>query len=411
VDEADSVLIDEAVTPLLISGDGGGADDLDDFRKAADIAAELRQPFDYRVNHRYREVSLTDRGRARQVELWRDRGGASVSRRRAEELVVQALNARELYGQGKQYVVQDSKVVIVDEFTGRLMPDRTWRGGLHQAVEAKEALEITPPKETFARISFQRFFRRYGKLSGTSGTAVEATGELWQIYRLPVVVIPTNRPCIRKMLPDRVFATADEKWAAVVEEIGMIHQTGRPLLVGTRSVEASERLSGLLKDRNLDHEVLNAVRHAEEAKIVAGAGGAGRITVATNMAGRGTDIMLGRNVADLGGLHVMATERHEARRVDRQLFGRAARQGDPGSGQAFVSLEDELISRYSPHLGALLRRRRWAKSGEISCWSARKLFDRAQSLAESAAFRQRKEVLRTDDWLDDYLSFAGKETK
>jgi preprotein translocase subunit SecA len=308
-------------------------------------------------------------------------------------------------------VVQDDKVVIVDEFTGRLMPDRTWRGGLHQAVEAKEALDITVPKETFARISFQRFFRRYGKLSGTSGTAVEASGEFWQIYRLPVVVIPTNRPCIRTMLPDRVFSTTDEKWAAVVDEIKRVHETGRPLLVGTRSVTASERLNDLLKAQALDHEVLNAVRHAEEATIVAGAGGTGRITVATNMAGRGTDIELGRNVRELGGLHVMATERHEARRVDRQLFGRAARQGDPGSSQAFVSLEDEIACRYAPHLTGVLRRRRGAKSGEISSWSARRLFDRAQGRAESLAFRQRKEVLRTDDWLDEYLGFAGKETK
>jgi len=243
-----------------------------------------------------------------------------------------------------------------------------------------------------------------------TGTAAEAWREFWQIYRLPVVVIPTNRPCVRRVLPDRVFATEIAKWRAVVEEIRRLHASGRPVLVGTRSVRASEHLSGLLAAEDLEHQVLNAVRHAEEARIVAEAGQPGRITVATNMAGRGTDIKLGAGVADRDGLHVLATERHEAGRIDRQLFGRSARQGDPGSAQAFVSLEDELPRRFAPHFSAMLRRRHGQTDKEIPSRLARRVFDAAQRRAERLALRQRKAVLKTDQWLDEYLGFAGKET-
>jgi len=242
-----------------------------------------------------------------------------------------------------------------------------------------------------------------------TGTAAEARREFWQIYHRPVVVIPTNRPCIRKRLPDRVFATESARWSAIVKEIHRIHEIGRPILVGTRSVRASEHLSGLLAAEGLEHRVLNAVRHAEEAQIVAGAGKKSKITVATNMAGRGTDIKLGSGVTELGGLYVLATERHEAGRIDRQLFGRCARQGDPGSAQAMVSLEDELVKRYTPHLSASLRRRHGETDGEISSPLTRRLFNFGQRRAERMALRRRKGVLRTDDWLDEYLGFAGTE--
>jgi preprotein translocase subunit SecA len=354
-------------------------------------------------------VSLTEAGRERLAELCRDLGGVFQGRRRREELVTQALTAREFYQRDKQYVVDGGKVTIVDEFTGRLMPDREWRDGLHQAVEAKEDLTVNPPKDTYARVSFQRFFRLYQKLSGMTGTAAEGCREFWQIYHMPVVIVPTNRPCIRRVLDDRVFATEQAKWAAIVGEISAVHAAGRPVLVGTRSVRASESLSGLLTEGGLEHQVLNAVRHAEEAQIVAGAGQAGRITVATNMAGRGTDIKLGRGVAELGGLHVIATERHEAGRIDRQLFGRSARQGDPGSAGAMVSLEDELVGRHGPALSAWLRRRHGRREREITSALAGWVFDRAQSKAERLALRQRKSVLQTDDWLDQYLGFAGAE--
>ncbi len=410
VDEADSILIDEAVTPLIISGDAPNPEEVGAYREAVDLAAGLEVGRDFRSDERYREVNLTADGQKRLAGLAAPLGGLWSGARRAEELVVQALTAREFFLRDKQYVVQEGKVVIVDEFTGRLMPDRTWRDGLHQAIEAKEGLTVNLPKDTYARISFQRFFRMYRTLSGMTGTAAEAWKEFWQIYRRPVVVIPTNRPCIRRVEPDRVFATEEAKWAAVVEEIRRVHAEGRPVLVGTRSVRASEHLSEMLRAKGLEHQVLNAVRHAEEAQIVAGAGQAGRITVATNMAGRGTDIKLGRGVAEEGGLRVLATERHEAGRIDRQLFGRCARQGDPGSAGAFVCLEDELVRRHAPHLGGALRKRFGASGREVSSRTTRRLFDAAQRRAERQALRQRKGVLRTDDWLDEYLGFAGKET-
>lgn len=409
VDEADSIMIDEGVTPLIISGDAPNPEQVEAFRHAAELARQLTPQRHYKINYRYKEVELTPAGKERLAELANGLGGLWSGQRRREELVVQALTAREFYLLDKQYILQDGKVVIVDEFTGRLMPDREWRDGLHQAVEAKENVQVNPPKDTYARISFQRFFRLYGKLAGMTGTATEARREFWQIYNLPVVVIPTNRPCIRKVLPDKVFATEQAKWKAVVDEIRRIHDTGRPILVGTRSVRASEHLSKLLTAEGLDHRVLNAVRHREEAQIVAGAGQEGRITVATNMAGRGTDIKLGRGIAEIGGLHVIATERHEAHRIDRQLFGRCARQGDPGSAQAIVSLEDELVRRHAPRLSAGLRRRFGRTDKEISSPITRRVFDIAQRRAERLALRQRKGVLRTDDWLDEYLGFAGNE--
>ena len=409
VDEADSVLIDESVTPLIISGDAPNAEQVTAFRQSVELSLQLEPDRDYRANPRYREVDLTSAGKDRLEELAEPLGGLWRGQRRREELVIQALTARCFYLRDKQYVVQDGKVVIVDEFTGRLMPDREWREGLHQAVQAKELVEVLPPKDTYARISFQRFFRSYRKLSGMTGTAAEAIREFWQIFHLPVVVIPTNKPCIRKKLADRVFATESAKWTAVVAEIRRIHEQGQPVLVGTRSVRASEHLSEKLSAVGLSHQVLNAVRHAEEAQIVAEAGQPGRITVATNMAGRGTDIKLGRDVAQAGGLNVIATERHEAGRIDRQLYGRSARQGDPGVAQAIVSLEDELLMRHAPHLSASLRKRFGKTDREVSSAPTRKLFDLAQRRAERQALRQRKGVLKTDDWLDEYLGFAGHE--
>ncbi len=408
VDEADSILIDEAVTPLIISGDAPNPDQVEAYKHAVELAEGL-DPQHYKVNYRYREVELTTAGKDKIAELSESLDGLWHGVRRREELVTQALTAQQFYVLNKQYVVDEEKVVIVDEFTGRPMPDREWRDGLHQAVEAKEKLVVNPPKDTYARISFQRFFRLYRKLAGMTGTAAEGWKEFWQIYHRPTVIIPTNRPCIRKHLPDRVYATEEAKWAAIVEEIKHIHATGRPLLIGTRSVRYSEHLSGLLSTEGMEHQVLNAFYLAEEAQIVAEAGVTGRITVATNMAGRGTDIKLGKGVAELGGLHVMATERHEAGRIDRQLYGRCARQGDPGTAQAIVSLEDELVRRHAPHMCAPLRRRHGSTDKEVSSRVTRLVFDIAQRRAERLALRQRKGVLRTDDWLDEYLGFAGTE--
>jgi preprotein translocase subunit SecA len=409
VDEADSILIDEAVTPLIISGPGPNPEQTQAFEQAAGIAEQLQVQTDYHVDQRHQEIELTEAGKKCLAQLSAGLGGLWRGARRSEELAVKALTAKELYRRDHQYVVDGGKVVIVDEFTGRLMPDRQWRDGLHQAVEAKEQIEVTPPKETYARISFQRFFRMYRKLAGMTGTAKEATAEFWQIYHLPVVVIPTNRPCVRQYLPDLVFANEAAKWKTIVAEIVRVHAMGRPILVGTRSVRASEFLSRLLTEQGLEHQVLNAVRHREEAQIVEKAGQRGWITVATNMAGRGTDIKLGPGIADIGGLHVMATERNESGRIDRQLFGRCARQGDPGSARAIVSLDDEFVARYAKGLVSCLKRRRGSIGNDISSPLTRAAFGYVQWRADRIALRRRKTVIKSDHWLDDHLSFAGRE--
>lgn len=410
VDEADSILVDEAVTPLIISGMSDNPDQMASFGQAASIAGQLEAGIDYQINRRYREIALTENGTNRLSELTEGMTGIWKGNRRRMELINQALTAKEFYLPDKHYVIDDGKVVIVDEFTGRIMPDRAWRDGLHQAVEAKEKVEITPPKDTYARISFQRFFRLYHRLAGMTGTASEACNEFWQIYHLPVVSIPTNRPCVRKNLPNIVVCGEQAKWARIVEEIKEVHSTGRPILVGTRSVYSSERLSELLKAERLDHQILNAVYHRQEAQIVAQAGQEGKITVATNMAGRGTDIKLGRGIAKLGGLHVISAEPNDSARIDRQLYGRCARQGDPGSAQGIFCLEDELVLRYAKHSSAYLRKRYTNNNAnDISSPLVRGIFHLAQGQAERLALRQRKSVMRTDHWLDEQLGFAGSE--
>lgn len=402
VDEADSVLIDEAVTPLIISAPRKNELLREAGIYAAKIANELDPETDYGLNQRYREVELTDEGRQKIAKRCDSLPGIWRGEARRTELVRIALTAREFFQRDKQYILADGKVVIVDEFTGRPMPQRTWREGLHQAIEAKEGLEITDPSETIARMSFQRFFRCFHRLSGMTGTAWEAASEFWQIYGLPVVRIPTHRPCIREQWPDRFFARDFDKWNAILEDIEQLHAKGRPILVGTRSVAASEKLGDLLRGRGMEFHLLNASRLAEEATIIAIAGERSRITIATNMAGRGTDIRLGSGVAEIGGLHVIATERHESGRVDRQLFGRAGRQGDPGSAQAFVSNEDELLRR---HLAKPMQSVLTSGSGTTFSRTAVRL---AQRQAQHLAFKQRKAVLRADAWLDEALSFAGE---
>lgn len=409
IDEADSVLIDEAVTPLIISQQRENPLLKEAGLTARSIVDGLVEGQDYRKNLRYKEIELTESGIEKMASRASDLPGLWRGNDRRMELAVQALVAREFFHRDQQYIIEDGKVVIVDEFTGRPMPQRTWREGMHQAIEAKEGLGISDPSETIARLSFQRFFRCFHKLSGMSGTAREAAAEFWQVYNLPVITIPTNRPCIRKELPDRVFLAEEMKWQAVVEEIRNVHATGRPILVGTRSVFASERLAEALHRVGLECKILNAVRLREESEIVIMAGEKGRITIATNMAGRGTDIVLGHGVSALGGLHVIATERHESGRVDRQLFGRAARQGDPGSAQAFVSLEDELIRRHLPGpirslVEGIFSGRFPARNGVVKA-----SFSSAQNKAQRLAFRQRKGVMKADQWLGDALSFAGTE--
>jgi preprotein translocase subunit SecA len=354
-------------------------------------------------------VQLTAAGKNRLAERTAALGGVWSGMRRREELVRQALVAKHIYRRDKHYVIEDDKVVIVDEFTGRLMPDRTWRHGLHQAIEAKEALPINLPKETYARISFQRFFRLYDRLSGMSGTVAESQAEMWHIYGLPVIPIPTHRPCRRMVLPDRVFTSAGAKWAVVVDAIMRVQRTGRPVLVGTGSIHESQQLSDRLASEGVDHHLLNALQHADEARIIAEAGQKQRVTVSTNMAGRGTDIKLGDGVAQLGGLHVIATARFSARRIDRQLAGRCARQGDPGSTQAFISLQDELIENSRWALAPIIRGWFSGQDSEITGPVWRRLIASIQRRAERVSFRLRRDVLAADNWLDEQLGFAAKD--
>lgn len=398
VDEADSVLIDEAVTPLIISRPRENTVLTAAAREGAALAEAFMEGVDYRADAARKEIRLTDAGKAKLIERGESMGSLWCAPKRRWELLRSALIARAFFHVDQQYLIEKGKIVIVDEFTGRPMPQRTWRQGLHQAIEAKEDLEITPPNETIARMSFQRFFRSYRYLSGMTGTAREAASELWHIYELPVMRISRHRPEITTRLPLQAFDRAESKWEAIVAAIQEVHASGRPILVGTRSVHASEQLSQRLGSVGLACQVLNAARLAEEALIVAKAGECGRVTIATNMAGRGTDIVLDDEVVPLGGLHVIVAEPHESSRIDRQLMGRAGRQGDPGSAQLFLSFEDELFQK---HLSSQERR--------VLCRRplATMALRRAQSRAESLAYKQRRQVLKMDDWLDKSLGFAG----
>ncbi|BCR04251.1 hypothetical protein DESUT3_13200 [Desulfuromonas versatilis] len=411
IDEADSVLIDEAVTPLIISATQENRALTETSLLAQRIADSLVPGEHYRSEERYHEIRLTEAGRARLGAAAEELPGLWRGEARREELVLTALSAREFYRRGKQYVVEEGKVVIVDEFTGRLMPQRTWRQGLHQAIEAREGLALSDPSETLARLSFQRFFRFFRHLGGMTGTAREAAGEFWHIYNLPVLAVPTHKPCIREILPSRVYADRQSKWRAIADEVLECHRAGRPVLVGTRSIAASEELAAMLSGQGVPCQLLNAVRHREEAQIIAGAGQRGAVTIATNMAGRGTDIHLGRGVAELGGLHVIVSERHEAGRIDRQLIGRCSRQGEPGSARSYISMDDELLRRFAPRPARRLLARALAENRPGAAALVEKTLALAQQAAQRLAFRQRETVLQTDDWLSDALSFARSEVE
>ena len=409
VDEADSVLVDEARTPLIISSQAEGLYGEAVYRLAMGLAETLEAGRDFLVSDTDRNVTLIHRGLARVLDANWTEASANINDKQKEQLVRQGLTALHLFRRDQHYLIKDGKVQIIDEYTGRLMADRSWEMGLHQLIEVKEGCEITLPKQTLARISYQRFFRRYLGLAGMTGTAREVDRELWAVYRLPVVAIQTNRAVRRTFRPDRIFATRDEKWRAVVDLIAEQHEKGRPVLVGTRSVEASEHLSGLLDAKHLPHRVLNARQDKEEAEIIAGAGEAGRISVATNMAGRGTDIRLGDGIAARGGLFVLATERHESGRIDRQLFGRCGRQGDPGTCVAIVALDDELVATHAPRwlrIPAVLTAR--LHIGCLSRWVGAPVFRAAQRSAQRLHSRMRRNLLKMDDRVGESLAFSGR---
>lgn len=404
VDEADSVLIDEAETPLLISATPSDSAIADFARTANEVATSLDRGTDFTVDTTHRTIELTDAGRDRIERSTAGLSGIWASQRRSEELVSRSLQARWLFHRDVHYLVRDGAIEIIDESTGRTMPDRTWRDGLHAAIEAKEDLEISPPRVTVDRISFQRFFRMYGSLAATTGTAREVRHELWRTYRLPVVVLPTHRPCVRRKYADRYFASLDSKLDAIVGETLRLVEYGRPVLIGTRSVEVSERVSRRLAGAGLPHDLLNAARPEEEASIIARAGAAARVTVATNMAGRGTDISLTPESAAAGGLHVIMTERHGSRRIDRQLAGRAGRQGDPGSSVGILSLDDELLDQLPQWLARFLRRTEKADLVGPRAHICRAVARLAQASRQATSRRRRQAVLREDEWLDDSLS-------
>jgi preprotein translocase subunit SecA len=408
VDEADSVLIDEARTPLIISETRPDEHGPALYQKALEIAAQLERGKHYELTA-HRDIWITAEGQRHLRGLAEGLTGVWTSSLWRNELVEKALSARCCFERDQHYIVADGKVQIVDESTGRVMPDRSWEHGLHQMIEAKEGCEITGPRSTLSRITYQRFFRRYLLLCGMTGTAAEVEPELRRVYDLEVITIPTHRPSRRHRLANRVWPSATERWAAVVDRALELSRDGRAVLVGTRSVEASELLGTLLSTRGISHTVLNARQDREEADIVAEAGQPGRITVATNMAGRGTDIKIAPEVSDQGGLHVILTEFHESARVDRQLFGRCARQGQPGSVEALVSLDDEVFKRFAPLLWSLAKAVA-ARRGTVPPWLLHLLVKTAQALAERHGVRTRLATLKQDKKLQAALGFSGRPT-
>ena len=396
VDEVDSILIDEARTPLIISGPSEDSTDL--YYRVNQISPNLKRETDFTVDEKARAVSLTEEGVEKCEKLLGVKNLYDPAQAELLHHVQQALKAHVLFKRDVDYLVKDGQVVIVDEFTGRIMPGRRYSDGLHQALEAKEGVKIESENQTLASITFQNFFRMYEKLAGMTGTAETEAAEFQKIYNLDVVVIPTHMNMIRKDYPDVVFRTESEKFEAAAKEIKSLHDQGRPVLVGSSSVNNSERLSNMLKRQGVKHEVLNAKHHEREAEIVAHAGGRGRITIATNMAGRGTDIVLGEGVADMGGLHILSIERHESRRIDNQLRGRSGRQGDLGSSRFYLSLEDDLLRIFgSDRISGIMDKLGMNEGEPIEHSMLSKAIENAQRKVEAHNFEIRKHLLDYDD--------------
>jgi preprotein translocase subunit SecA len=436
VDEVDNILIDEARTPLIISG--AAEESADKYIQFARLVPRLKAEEDYIVDEKFKQVAITEAGTSK-MEGWLGVENMFADDFSLARHLEQALKAEVLYHRDRDYVVKDGEVIIVDEFTGRLMPGRRWSEGLHQAVEAKEGVAVRSEQRTLATVTFQNYFRMYDKLAGMTGTAETEAEEFAKIYGLEVVVIPTHREMIRADYADLIYATQQAKWNAVVDEIAEEHEKGRPVLVGTISVEISEMLGDLLKRRGIRHNVLNAKFHEKEAEIIAQAGRAGAVTIATNMAGRGTDILLGGNpevlagellhkrgtnvleaskeeyeaalreaeaicaedkerVLAAGGLHIVGTERHEARRIDNQLRGRSGRQGDPGSSRFYLSLEDDLMRRFaSDRVQSIMRTLGFTEDTALESKMVSRTIENAQSRVEGYNFDTRKHVVEYDD--------------
>ena len=395
IDEVDNILIDEARTPLIISGSTEESARL--YKKFASLAPLFKEGLDFEADEKTKTVALTEQGVHKAEELLhRDNIYSPENIELLHHLEV-ALRARLFFHRDVDYIVKDGRVIIVDEFTGRLMPDRRYSDGLHQALEAKEGLEIRREQQTLAQITLQHYFKLYKGIAGMTGTAKTEEDEFREIYGMDVVVIPTHKPMIRKDLPDILFRSEEAKFKAIVDEVERLHKEGRPVLIGTNSIEKSERLSSLMRRRGLKHNVLNAKYHEKEAEIIKDAGQRGAITVATNMAGRGVDIKLGEGVAELGGLHIIGAQRHESRRIDDQLRGRAGRQGDPGSSQFFISLEDELIRLFGgERIGAIMDRLGMEEGEAITHDLLTRAVRRAQKRVEERNLEIRKRLLQYD---------------
>ncbi|PIV44895.1 MAG: preprotein translocase subunit SecA [Candidatus Nealsonbacteria bacterium CG02_land_8_20_14_3_00_37_10] len=419
VDEVDSILIDEARTPLIIS-----APDMESskfYQEFAGIIPKLDSQTDYMIDEKMKTVTLTELG-VNKVEkilglgnIYEEKGMKYL------RYLEQALRAETLFKKDKDYVVKDGEIIIVDEFTGRLMPGRRWSGGLHQAIEAKEGVFVNPESLTLASITFQNYFRMYRKLAGMTGTAATSAEEFDKVYKLEVIVIPTNKPMRRADLSDRIYKTEKGKFEAAVKEIKERHKVGQPVLVGTTSIEKNEHLGRLLEREGIPHQILNAKHHEKEGQIIAQAGRLGQVTIATNMAGRGVDIILGGNPADpqeaekvkeLGGLHVIGTERHEARRIDNQLRGRTGRQGDSGSSQFFISLEDDLMRIFaSDKIKSLMTALKIPEDQPIEARMVSGAIESAQGKIEGMNFDLRKHILDYDDVMNKHREIFYRKRK
>ena len=396
VDEVDSILVDEARTPLIISGQG--TDPTEKYYTYARLIPRLAEEDDYTIDEKTKSAALTDEGVAK-IEQWTGIGNVYDIEHTAEaHQINQALRAHAIYQRDRDYIVRDGEVIIVDEFTGRTMPGRRWSDGLHQAIEAKEGVKVQQENITLATITFQNFFRLYDKLAGMTGTALTEAEEFDKIYKLEVVPIPTNKEMIRDDGTDLIYKNEEAKFKAIADEIAERYKTGQPVLVGTTSIEKSERLSRLLDKRGIPHNVLNAKFHEREAEIVAGAGQKGAVTIATNMAGRGTDIVLGEGVGDVGGLYIIGTERHESRRIDNQLRGRSGRQGDPGETRFFLSFEDDLMRVFGgERMQGIMDRLRIDDDMPIENRMVSRQIEGAQSRVEGYNFDSRRHVVEYDD--------------
>ncbi|MBW2431532.1 MAG: SEC-C domain-containing protein [Deltaproteobacteria bacterium] len=396
VDEVDSILIDEARTPLIISGPAEKSTDL--YYQINGLIPRLSKETHYTIDEKARSAVLTEDGVAKAENLLQVDNLFDPKNIELLHHINQALKAHTLFKLDVDYIVKNGEVIIVDEFTGRLMPGRRYSEGLHQALEAKEGVKIENENQTLATVTFQNYFRMYTKLAGMTGTADTEATEFKKIYDLDVVVIPTNQPMVRTDFPDVIYKSRREKFNAVLDEIVKLHTSGQPVLVGTISIDVSEALSKKLKKRGIKHEVLNAKNHEKEAEIIAQAGQMGAVTISTNMAGRGTDIVLGEGVTDLGGLHILGTERHESRRIDNQLRGRSGRQGDPGSSRFYLALEDDLLRIFGGERITGIMEKLGMEEGEpIEHNMISRAIENAQSKVEGHNFDIRKQLLEYDD--------------